>query len=37
MKTKEHERLEEIKDDIFSWRRWGPFGADRSWAKVRED
>jgi len=37
MKTKEHERLEEIKDDIFSWRRWGPYVADRSWATVRED
>src|ERR1700692_2691566 len=35
--TKEHERLREITDDIGSWRRWGPFGADRAWGTGRED
>jgi hypothetical protein len=37
METKEQERLAEIQDDIFSWRRWGPYVAERSWATVRED
>src|SRR5215468_9479377 len=37
MTTKEHQRLQEIKDDIYSWRRWGPYLSDRSWATVRED
>jgi hypothetical protein len=36
-KTKEHERLQEIKDDIASWRRWGPYVSERAWASVRED
>ena len=35
--TKEHERLQEITDDVYSWRRWGPYLSDRSWATVRED
>jgi hypothetical protein len=37
MATKEHERLREIRDDIGSWRRWGPYLSDRAWATVRED
>ena len=37
MITKEHERLREITDDRSSWRRWGPYVADRAWATVRED
>jgi hypothetical protein len=39
MSTKEHERLREIPegDDVYSWRRWGPYVGDRSWASVRED
>jgi len=36
-KTTEHQRLRQIKDDISSWRRWGPYLSDRSWATVRED
>ncbi|MFN4261626.1 MAG: MGH1-like glycoside hydrolase domain-containing protein [Gemmataceae bacterium] len=35
--TPEHERLQEITDEIFQWRRWGPYVADRAWASVRED
>jgi hypothetical protein len=35
--TKEHERLAEIHDDVSSWRRWGPYVSERSWATVRED
>jgi hypothetical protein len=37
MATQEHLRLQEITDDIYSWRRWGPYLSDRSWATVRED
>src|SRR5262245_55863751 len=37
MTTAEHQRLSEIKDDVGSWRRWGPYVSDRSWATVRED
>ncbi|MGO9464600.1 MAG: MGH1-like glycoside hydrolase domain-containing protein [Isosphaeraceae bacterium] len=35
--TAEHRRLAEIRDDAGSWRRWGPYLSDRSWATVRED
>jgi hypothetical protein len=35
--TKEHERLQEVHDDIHGWRRWGPYVSDRAWATVRED
>jgi hypothetical protein len=37
MSTKEQERLQEIRDDVMGWRRWGPYVSDRSWATVRED
>jgi hypothetical protein len=37
MTTAEHARLQEITDDFSSWRRWGPYLSDRSWATVRED
>jgi hypothetical protein len=35
--TAEHARLAEATDQIFGWRRWGPFVSERSWATVRED
>jgi hypothetical protein len=35
--TAEQRRLAEIHDDATSWRRWGPYLSDRSWATVRED
>src|SRR5438105_1165826 len=35
--TQEHRWLAEVQDDIGSWRRWGPYVSDRSWATVRED
>ncbi len=35
--TAEHRRLAEIHDDIDTWRRWGPYLAERAWATVRED
>ncbi len=37
MATAEQKRLQEITDDVYSWRRWGPYLSDRSWATVRED
>src|SRR5207253_7337409 len=37
MPTQEQLRLQEITNDITSWRRWGPYVSDRSWASVRED
>lgn len=33
----ERARLDEIVDDHSSWRRWGPYMADRAWGTVRED
>src|SRR2546423_8848743 len=35
--TAEHLRLQQIQDDVFGWRRWGPYVSYRSWATVRED
>src|SRR3954447_24227952 len=35
--TQEHQRLRDLQDDVFSWRRWGPYVSDRSWGTVRED
>ena len=35
--TAEHARLDEIRDEIFGWRRWGPYVSERAWATVRED
>src|SRR5947208_1490053 len=37
MTTKEHQRLQEIRDEFSGWRRWGPYVGDRAWATVRED
>jgi len=37
MNTAEHKRLAELRDDVLSWRRWGPYVADRAWGTVRED
>jgi Mannosylglycerate hydrolase MGH1-like glycoside hydrolase domain len=30
-------RVAEIQDQIFGWRRWGPYVSERSWGSVRED
>ena len=37
VQTREHERLDEVRNDISGWRRWGPYVSERSWAGVRED
>ena len=36
-KTREHERLSDVRDDHTGWRRWGPYVAERAWGTVRED
>lgn len=33
----ERERLEELRDDASSWRRWGCYVSERAWGTVRED
>jgi hypothetical protein len=33
----ERARIAEIYDQIFGWRRWGPYLSERSWGTVRED
>jgi hypothetical protein len=38
MKTKEHERLQEIHSSpVPPWRKWGPYVSERAWGTVRED
>jgi len=36
-KTREHERMAELRQDPEGWRRWGPYVAERAWGTVRED
>jgi hypothetical protein len=33
----EHARLEEDRQGVANWKRWGPYVSDRAWATVRED
>src|SRR5439155_14462555 len=35
--TKEEERLEESRQRLVHWKRWGPYVSDRQWGTVRED
>ena len=35
--TAEHERLENERQGLEGWKRWGPYLADRAWGTVRED
>jgi len=35
--TSEHERIRQSDDDVWGWRRWGPYVSDRAWGTVRED
>ncbi len=38
MKTKEHQRLQEIHSSpVPPWRKWGPYVSERAWGTVRED
>ena len=33
----ESRRLEQDKDKLANWKRWGPYLSERQWATVRED
>jgi hypothetical protein len=35
--TAEHRRLDEHRQQLVNWKRWGPYVSDRSWGTVRED
>ena len=35
--TAEHRRLEEARQRLAHWRRWGPYVSERAWGTVRED
>jgi hypothetical protein len=35
--TSEHERLDEYRNRISHWKKWGPYLSERSWGTVRED
>ena len=37
MKTIEHIRLEEAREQKVSWKKWGPYLSERQWGTVRED
>jgi hypothetical protein len=35
--TAEHRRLEESRNKLAHWKRWGPYLSERAWGSVRED
>src|SRR2546430_11272302 len=35
--TEEEQRLEESRDRVSHWKRWGPYLSERAWGTVRED
>jgi hypothetical protein len=35
--TDEHVRLEEARQNVASWKKWGPYLSERQWGTVRED
>jgi hypothetical protein len=35
--TAEERRLEESRDRVVNWKRWGPYLSERAWGTVRED
>jgi hypothetical protein len=37
MKTAEHLRLEEARQNEKAWKKWGPYLSERQWGTVRED
>jgi hypothetical protein len=36
-KTREHQRLDEARDGVLPWKKWGPYLSERQWGTVRED
>ncbi|HYQ02668.1 MAG TPA: glucosidase [Polyangiaceae bacterium] len=37
MKTTEHIRLDEAREQKIAWKKWGPYLSERQWGTVRED
>src|SRR5256885_9532671 len=37
MQTKEEQRLQESRERLKHWKRWGPYVSERAWGTVRED
>ena len=37
MKTAEHARLAEVRENKVDWQKWGPYLSERQWGTVRED
>jgi hypothetical protein len=37
MRTAEHQRLEDSRQEKFPWKKWGPYLSERQWGTVRED
>jgi len=37
MKTAEHTRLDEARQQTVAWKKWGPYLSERQWGTVRED
>src|SRR5512146_1719970 len=37
MKTAEHLRLDEAREEHVGWKKWGPYLSERQWGTVRED
>src|ERR1043166_8093809 len=35
--TREEQRLQESRDRVAHWKRWGPYVSERAWGTVRED
>lgn len=35
--TEEKKRLQETKDGVYNWKKWGPYLTERQWGTVRED
>src|SRR6516164_3000510 len=35
--TREELRLQEAREHLIDWRRWGPYLSERAWGTVRED
>ncbi|TQS37179.1 hypothetical protein Golomagni_02357 [Golovinomyces magnicellulatus] len=35
--TEEEKRLQEDRDRVKYWKKWGPYVSERQWATVRED
>jgi len=37
MPTAEQQRLNDVRQNKFPWKKWGPYLSERQWGTVRED